>query len=293
MRVLITGGKGQLGRALEAALAGRGVWAPGHDDLDVTEVAVVDAAISGFRPDVVVHAAAWTDTAGCERDPVRALAVNAEGAANVAEACARAGAALLYISTNEVFDGERREPYREDDKPNPINHYARSKLEGERRVQAAVERHWIVRTSWLYGPGRTSFPEKILDAARRQGRLQLVTDEISSPTWTVDLAGAIARLIQHKEWGIYHLANAGHCSRMEWAQAVLKIAGVDVPLEPSTQAEFGAPYRKPVFTALANTRAAALGIALRPWREALADHLRSPHSPQAPVSGAASRQAAR
>jgi dTDP-4-dehydrorhamnose reductase len=293
VKILITGGKGQLGRALEVALTGQEVWAPGHEELDVTDAPAVDAAIGSFRPDVVVHAAAWTDTAGCERDPTRALTVNAEGAANVAAACARRGISVLYVSSNEVFDGEKREPYREHDRPNPINCYARSKLEGERMVQAAAERHWIVRTSWLYGPGRTSFPEKILDAARRRGRLQLVTDEISSPTWTLDLARAIARLIQHEEWGVYHLTNAGHCSRMEWAQAILELGGVDVPLEPTTQAAFGAPYRKPVFTALANTRAAALGITLRPWREALADHFRLPNAAKVPASRADSAKTAR
>ncbi len=275
MRILITGGRGQLGRALQSALAGDDVTALGRDDLDVTAGAAAGRALADAAPDVVIHAAAWTDTAGCERDPERALAVNAGGSLHVAEACRRAGAAMLYVSSNEVFDGEKGAPYEEDDPPNAVNEYGRSKLEGERRVQGALDRHWIVRTSWLYGPGRASFPEKILQAASERGSLRLVTDEVASPTWTVDLAAAIARLIQEPAWGVYHLTNSGYCSRKEWAEEILRLSGLSaIPVEPATQAEFGAPYRKPARSALANVRAARLGITLRPWQEALRDHLR-------------------
>ncbi len=279
MRVLITGGRGQLGRALQAALRDDEVFAPGHSELDVTDGDALQRTFKEQRPDVVIHAAAWTDTAACERDPARALAVNGEGSRLVAEACQQHGAAMVYVSSNEVFDGEKREPYGEDDEPNPINEYGRSKLEGERHVRAVFDRHYIVRTSWLYGPGRDSFPEKIVPRAREQGRLRLVTDEIASPTWTVDLAQAIAKLIGRPAYGVYHLTNGGYCSRMEWAQEVLRLAGLaDIALTPSTQEEFGLPYRKPAFTALANTNAARLGIRLRPWQEALADHFRHPDS---------------
>jgi len=274
-RILITGGRGQLGRALQDALAGHEPLAPGHRDLDITDAATVDGAIAAFGPDTVIHAAAWTDTRGCEAEPERALAVNGGGAGNVARACASAGAAMVYISSNEVFDGTNSDPYREDAEPNPVNHYGRSKLAGEREVQSALDRHYIVRTAWLYGPGRLSFPEKIVQAAREQGRLRLVTDEVASPTWTVDLAAAVARLIEHPAWGVYHLTNAGYCSRYDWAVEILRLAGLaDVPVEPTTLAEFGGTLPKPPFSALANVNAARLGIQLRPWQEALADHFR-------------------
>ena len=274
MRVLITGGQGQLGRAVQAALAGHEVSAGGHAELDITDAGKVQEAVRGFRPDVVIHVAAWTDTAGCEADPARALQVNGEGTRIVAEACARAGAAMLYVSTNEVFDGEKAEPYLEEDEPNPINAYGSSKLEGERYVQSLLERYYVVRTSWLYGPGRVSFPEKIVQAAREQGRLRLVTDEVASPTLTKDLAGAIARVIQKPTWGIYHFTNQGYCSRLEWAAEILRLSGVEgVPVEPTTQREFGIPYRKAAFSALANVRGARLSIELRRWQEALAEHL--------------------
>ena len=279
MRVLITGGQGQLGRALQAALAGHELSAPGHAELDVTDSGQAQEALRTYRPEVVIHVAAWTDTAGCEADPARALQVNGEGTRIVAEACARSGAMMLYVSTNEVFDGEKTESYNEEDEPNPINAYGRSKLEGERYVQSLLERYYVVRTSWLYGPGRVSFPEKIVQAAREKGRLRLVTDEVASPTWTTDLAGAIARLIQQPVWGVYHFTNHGYCSRLEWAAEILRLTGLEgVPVEPTTQREFGAPYRKAAFSALSNVRGARLGIGLRSWQEALAEHLQPSRS---------------
>ncbi len=290
MRILITGGAGQLGKALQAALSGDAVFPFDLPEMDITDEDVVRRQFREVKPEIVIHAAAWTDTAACERDPRQALAVNAEGSRLVAEACRETGAAMMYVSTNEVFDGEKGAPYVEDDAPNPLNEYARSKLEGERRVQATLDRHCIVRTSWLYGPGRVSFPEKIVQAARERGALKVVTDETASPTWTVDLAQAIAKLVRQPAYGVYHLTNSGACSRKEFAEEILRLAGISVPVEAATQAEFGAPYRKPVDSTLANTRAAALGITLRPWPEALADHFRHPESGLNAVESA-SRQA--
>ena len=275
MRILIAGGQGQLGRAVEAALAGHDVWAPGHSELDVTDRKQVRDALERRQPDMVIHAAAWTDTAGCEHDPARAMRDNGEAPGWVADACRESGATMVYISSNEVFDGEKRASYVEDDTPNPINAYGRSKLEGELRVRAGLERHCIVRTSWIYGAGRISFPEKILTAARERGALRLVTDEVASPTWTVDLAQAIASLLRKKAFGVFHLTNAGSCSRKEWAEEVVRLAGEKVRVEPATQSEFGAPFRKPQFSALANVNAQRLGITMRPWQEALAEHMKA------------------
>jgi dTDP-4-dehydrorhamnose reductase len=271
---LITGGRGQLGRALAAALADNDVIPLAHDELDVTDDAAVGAALARHSPHIVIHAAAWTDTAGCENDEERAMLVNGTAAGRVARACTEAGARMVYISSNEVFDGEKGSPYAEDDPPHPINAYARSKLEGERQVAEASTNHAIVRSAWLYGTGRASFPEKIIQAARERGSLRVVTDEIASPTWTVDLATALARLVQANPLGIYHLTNAGECSRLEWAREILALVGLErLPVEPVTQAEFSAPFRKPAYSVLANTRAAALGITVRPWREGLVEYL--------------------
>ena len=274
MRILITGGNGQLGQALQTAFPSDAVEALGHSDLDITSREQVSRTLSRLEPDSVIHAAAWTDTAGCERDPDLAMRVNGEGAAIVAESCRETGSALLYISSNEVFDGAKPTPYLEDDHPNPLNAYGRSKLEGERRVQAVLDRFCIVRTSWLYGPGRESFPEKILGPARKGGPLKVVTDEAASPTFTMDLAWAIADLVHKGSSGLFHLTNAGACSRRDWAEEVLRLVGISIPIEPVTQDEYGGPYRKPVYSVLANINAAHLGIRLRPWQEALAEHVR-------------------
>lgn len=273
MRILITGASGQLGLALQTELLAHEVVALGHDDLDVTDATAVRPAIAEARSDVVIHSAAWTDTTACEGNPERAMRENAGGAANVAEACADNGSAMVYVSTNEVFDGEKGAPYGEDDAPHAINEYGRSKLAGEVAVRETLADAYIVRTSWVYGPGRVSFPEKIIENAHKNGALKLVTDEIASPTWTRDLAAAIAKLIETRAYGTYHLAGAGECSRKEWAEEIVRLAGIEVPVEATTQTAFNLPFRKPVRSTLANNAAAKLGITLRPWQEALRDHM--------------------
>ena len=273
MRVLITGGRGQLGRELQQALASQTVLAQDLPELDVTDAAAVDRAIGQFRPQVVVHAAAYTDTAGCETNPELATRVNGEGTRQVALACREGDAAMLYVSTNEVFDGQKGEPYLESDEPKPINAYGRSKLAGEQYVQSILDRFYIVRTAWLYAAGGNNFPAKVLKAVAGEGELRFVTDEVASPTWARDLAQAIVGLIGQAAYGIYHLTNSGCCSRYQWAQRVLELAGRgDVALRPVVQADFGAPYRKPPYSELANRAAAALGIVLRPWQEALQEY---------------------
>lgn len=278
MRVLITGGSGQLGRDLQVALAGHDVRAFGHHELDVADRAAVRKAIASYGPALVVHAAALTDTGRCEREPDAAYAVNGEGAQHVAAACAGAGAAMVYVSTNEVFDGTKTEPYAENDEPWPVNAYGRSKLAGEQLVRATLPAHYIVRTAWLYGRGGNHFVEKVLRAARG-GEVTGVEDEIATPTWTRDLALALARLIETGAYGVYHLTNAGQASRYEWVEEILRLAGEPaVRLRPVTTDEYLASLpagstapRKPPYSVLRNQAAAALGIELRPWPEALAE----------------------
>jgi dTDP-4-dehydrorhamnose reductase len=273
VRILITGGRGQLGRELQQALSAETVLAQDLPELDITDAAAVSRAVGQFRPQVVVHAAAYTDTAGCEADPELAMRVNGEGSRQVALACRESDVAMLYVSTNEVFDGQKSEPYLESDEPKPINAYGRSKLAGERHVQSILDRFYIVRTAWLYAAGGNNFPAKVLRAVANEGELRLVTDEVASPTWARDLAQAIAELIGRPTYGIYHLTNNGSCSRYQWAERVLELAGRgDVALRPVVQAECDLPYRKPSYSELANRAAAALGIVLRPWQEALQEY---------------------
>ncbi len=276
MKVLVTGAHGQLGRALQPALRKHNVIAFSHATLDITDGPNVDGAITGHAPDVVIHCAALTDTTRCERDPERAMAVNAQGTDKVARACARAGARLVAVSTNEVFDGEARAPYAEDAPPHAINAYGASKLEGERLAAAACEDTIIVRTSWLYGEGGNNFVEKVIAAAHAAKPLSFVTDEVSTPTCTYDLANAVVALVEKRApAGAYHLVNEGEASRYDWAVEALRLAAMaSLAVSAITTDELRAGGydgpRKPPYSVLANMRAKKLGVALRPWREALA-----------------------
>jgi dTDP-4-dehydrorhamnose reductase len=282
MRILITGHKGQLGRALYAGLADHTLAGCDLPELDVTDRAAIGAAVADFAPDVVIHAAAWTDVDGCARDPERAYRVNALGTQNVALACAACDAVMAHVSTNEVFDGTAAEPYQEWDTINPINPYARSKAAGEWFVRHLLTRFYIARAAWLYASGGRNFPHRIVELAddastssTRGGALRVVTDEVSNPTYAPDLADAIAALIQTDAYGVYHLTNAGYCSRYDFACEILRVSGREhVPVEPITLDEFRRASTPPRFAPLANTAAAALGITLRPWQDALEDFLK-------------------
>ena len=272
MRIFITGNRGQLGRELTRALSAHTVDGGDLPELDITDAEATRRTIEAAQPDAVIHAAALTDTRLCEDDPDLAHRVNGRGTRDVAIACRDAGAALLYVSTNEVFDGLKGEPYVESDAPKPVNAYGRSKLEGEEQARALVERLYVVRTAWLYGDER-DFPSKILAAASQQPELTVVTDEVATPTHAGDLSDAIARLVEIGVYGVYHLTNSGECSRFEWAREVLRLAGrSDVTVKPTTLAKYNAYPPKPPYTALHNEAGARLGITLRPWQDALAEH---------------------
>jgi dTDP-4-dehydrorhamnose reductase len=243
-------------------------------EVDVTRPEQIETALAAARPEVVIHCAAMTDVDGAARDPALAFRVNGMGAQNVALACAKVGAALVYISTNEVFDGAAATPYFEFDPPRPINSYGRSKLAGEWFAARFAPRFYIVRTAWLSGPTGRNFVHRIQQLADERGQLQVVTDEIANPTFVGDLADAIVKLIQTGRSGIYHLTNAGYCSRFDYAREILRLTGRGhVPVLSITRAQFKRASTPPEFTTLANTAAAALGIELRPWQEALSEFL--------------------
>jgi len=275
VRVVVTGSKGQLGTALVAALAGHEVLELDLPECDIERAEEVARLLGEFGPEVVVHAAAYTDVDGCARDPDLALRVNALGTQNVALACQTCGAVLLYVSTNEVFPGDREEPYLEYDPPRPINPYGYSKWVGERYVEQLCRRFFIVRVSWLFG-GPRSFVTKILALSEIQPELAVVADEFGSPTYVRDLASALVRLLSSHRYGVYHLVNEGFCSRFEFAREILRLAGKgDYPIRPISRAEFRRDSTPPPRAVLRNFAAAtALGIRLRPWPDALAAYLR-------------------
>jgi dTDP-4-dehydrorhamnose reductase len=268
MRVVITGANGQLGRALQQAFRGDELFLIDLPQHDVTDPGIV-ATVAELEPDLVIHAAAMTDVDGCERDPDLAFRVNEVGTRAVAEACRLCDADLLYVSTDYVFDGSKGEPYLESDEPNPVCVYGRSKLAGEIVVRDLLTRYYIVRTAWLYGPSGSNFVTKILELAADRGELSIVTTEVGSPTYAPDLAAAIASLTQHPLYGIYHLVNEGSCSRFEFAERILELAGkTHVAVEGAQHYERLATV--PANAALRNLVASTqLGITLRPWQEAL------------------------
>ncbi|MGB8645865.1 MAG: dTDP-4-dehydrorhamnose reductase [Anaerolineae bacterium] len=272
MRIAVTGSKGQLGRLVVSALELQ------HEviGLDIPDFELTNPdcirQLAALKPDLVWHNAAFTDVDACARDPGLAFRINALGTQNVALACQRTGAAMLYVSTNEVFDGEKAAPYLEFDTPNPLNPYARSKLAGEWFVQHLLQRFYIVRTAWLYARGGGKFPDKILELARRLPSLTGVTDEIGCPTYAPDLVAAMSRLIQSEHYGIYHLVNSGACSRYEWVVEILRLANLPRPVKPIKMSEYSRASTPPRNGALENFIAAqALGITLRPWQDALSE----------------------
>jgi len=265
-RIAVTGARGQLGQALQAVLTD--IVPLARAEYDITDPRVADK-IAVLQPEVVIHAAALTNVDACERDVPLAYRLNALGTQHVAQACRACGAAMVYMSTDYVFDGTKGAPYVESDKPNPLSVYGRSKLAGEYHVQAYLRKFYIVRTAWLYSRTGNSFVTRILNLAEERPYLQVVTTEFGSPTYASDLAEAIARLIEQPAYGIYHLVNEGACSRYEFARAILDLAGKsDYVLEPVD--EFPRAARPPKYGVLQNTRAAELGIVLRPWQAALA-----------------------
>ena len=271
MRVLVTGAKGQLGVELLDVLRRE------HDvvGLDVPELDITKSeatrVIADARPAWVVHAAAWTDVDGCERDPERANLVNGEGTRRVAEACRAVGAGLVYLSTDYVFDGRKGAPYLETDPVSPLSAYARSKVAGEEAVRAVAPRWTIARTAWLFGVSGKNFVKTIVEKAAAGGPLRVVDDQVGSPTYARDLAEAIAQLVSRGLTGTYHLTNAGSCSWYAFTHAIVEEAGLShVAVTPMTTAELGRPAPRPALSVLANHAWVAAGMRpLRPWREAL------------------------
>ena len=279
MKILVTGAGGTLGQALRADLGLEHEVIPlARVDLDVTDLGATRSALGRVRPHVVVHAGAWTDVDGCEGDPDHSWRVNALGSRNLAVACQETGAACCYLSTDYVFDGEKPDPYTEFDAPNPISCYGASKLAGERYVQTLTPRHWIVRSSWLFGPGGKNFVKTVLTKARAGEDLRVVDDQVGSPTYTHDLARAISRLIHGPHYGIWHFTNTGSCSWYDFAAAILENTGLGgTRLEPITSKDLDRPAARPRNSVLRNYCWELEGWPpLRPWADALRDYLAHP-----------------
>ncbi|MCR4418648.1 MAG: dTDP-4-dehydrorhamnose reductase [Clostridia bacterium] len=276
-KALVTGAAGMLGRAVAAEFRARGreVVALARQELDVTDFAAIRHSLTLHRPEVVVNCAAYTDVDGAEADYPRALRVNGLGPKYLALACREAGAVLVHLSTDYVFDGAKPGPYEVYDPPQPLNAYGRSKLWGERAVAEAGGRYFIVRTSWLFGPGGRNFVETMLKLGRERGAVRVVADQRGCPTYTRDLARAIADLAATGGCGTYHATNRGSTTWYEFALAIFKLAGLPVTVSPCATAEFSRPARRPADSVLDPfPLEETLGYRLPPWEDALERYLR-------------------
>ncbi len=259
---------------------------PDPSVVEITDPAAVHAFVQEHQPQLVVNCSAYTDVDGCTRDPDLAMAVNGDGPGHLAAACAEVGARLMHVSTDFVFDGRADRPYREDDPVDPVSAYGASKLAGERNVLRHVPEACIVRTAWLYGLHGKNFVATMLRLGRERDELRVVHDQVGSPTYTVDLADAMIRLLQAEATGIVHVVGTGQCSWCELAQAALELAGIATPVRPITADEFDSPTERPAYSVLSTERYTALtGCSIRPWRDALADYVQHQTGPACPGAG--------
>ena len=276
MKVFLTGAEGQLGRELQRRLQGSDFLATDVKELDITDATAVANMIGKYRPDVVIHGAAFTQVDAAEEKMDLAYKVNAIGTQNIAMACRSVAAAMVYISTDYVFDGKLGRAYTEVDQTNPLSVYGKSKLMGEVLARQATDKLFVLRTAWLYGDG-PNFVRTMLKLGQEKEELQVVNDQHGCPTGTVDLAEAALRFAQTGRYGTYHAVNTGSATWYEFARKIFELAGNDrVCVKPVTTAEFVRPAPRPAYSPM-DTRllSLALGWQMRPWQEVLAEYIAS------------------
>lgn len=279
MKILITGGKGQLAAELENVLqSDHEVVGFSHAQLDVADYAKVQEIVCGNSPDLVIHCAAYTDVDGCELNPEKAYSVNAFGTQNVALASERCGATIVFVSTDYVFDGAKGEPYIEFDRANPINIYGKSNYAGEQFVASFNKKHYIVRTAWLFGRfSKSNFVKTVLDLTGDKKEIRVVCDQVGSPTNTYDLSLAIKELIKSERYGLYHVTNEGEVSWYQFTQLILDCANIsNVNVIPITSDELDRPANRPSYSVLRNFCLEKSGIyTMRSFEDALKGYLSS------------------
>ena len=273
MKVVVTGAGGMLGREVITACHSRGheVVALGHAALDIADPGAVEVALTSHRPHAVINCAAFTDVDGAEDDEAGAMRINDEGAAIVAAAAQRVDAKIVHPSSDYVFDGSSEVPYVESDMPSPLSAYGRSKQAGETSVAVSNPRHFVVRSSWLFGLGGKNFVETMLRLGSQEPEVLVVSDQVGSPTYTRHLGEALAILAEGEEFGIHHIAGGGRCSWYEFAQENFDQAGVECRVMAATTERLGRKAPRPAFSALGTERAEP--IILPHWRRGLADYL--------------------
>ena len=273
MKVLITGASGQLGFDAVKVLREQGVdcLGVGSKELDVTDRDAVLHVFDTYCPDAVLHCAAWTKVDLAENEPECCMRVNADGTRNVALACRELGSKLLYISTDYVFPGTGDKPWETDDPTRPLNVYGRSKLAGEQAVRELVEKHFIVRTSWVIGEHGNNFVKTMLRLAETHDCLRVVDDQIGSPTFTADLAPLLCDMLFTEKYGVYHATNEGFCSWAELAEVVFRLTGKDIAVHHVSTEDYGAKALRPKNSRLSKASLDAGGFTRLPmWEASLA-----------------------
>jgi dTDP-4-dehydrorhamnose reductase len=273
LKVLVTGAGGMLGRDVvrEAEQAGHEVSRLGREELDIADAAAVDRVVRNERPEALVNCAAWTDVDGAEENLQQATLVNGEAAGSLARATAATGCKVVYPSSDYVFDGSKESPYVESDAVGPLSAYGKSKLAGEVETAALNPRHFIVRSSWLFGVHGRNFVDTMLNLGRTHDEVVVVRDQLGCPTYTGHLAEALVRLIDWQEYGVYHMAGGGACSWYEFAIEIFERAGVECRVMATTTDMLGRPAPRPAYSVLVSEREPT--IYLPDWREGLAAFL--------------------
>lgn len=272
IKVLVTGSDGQLGHDVVGRLQELGIEVIGasRNEFDITDKEQTKEAISRINPDVIVHCAAYTAVDKAEDEKEMCYAVNVDGTRNIAEAAQAIDAKMAYISTDYVFDGTGVEPHSEDEKTNPINYYGYTKEQGEKIVRERLEKHFIIRTSWVYGKNGNNFVKTMLKLAESKNEINVVNDQIGAPTYTRDLAVLITDLIQTTEYGIYHGVNEGYCSWYDFAKAIFEKAEVNIKVNPISSTEYPTKAKRPMNSRLSTVNLNKAGLNRLPkWEDAL------------------------
>jgi dTDP-4-dehydrorhamnose reductase len=282
MKVAVIGGNGQLGRDVATAFSAEGysVTSLTHEDLEISSLESVRTSLGALRPEVVVNTAAFHNVDKCEAEPGLAFAINGIGARNLAQVTEETGATLLHVSTDYVFDGQKGAPYLEEDMPAPLNVYGNTKLSGEFFVRTINPRHFVVRTSAIYGEnpcrakGGLNFVELMLKLSKERKELRVVDDEFVTPTPTAQIAQQLVALSRSSDYGLYHATAEGSCSWYEFAAAIFDLTKTNIRLEPARPGEFPAKVSRPKYSVLENhaLKSKSLNV-FRHWKEGLETYL--------------------
>ena len=277
MRILVTGASGQLGYDVERELERRGIEHLGTSsrELDITDREAVERLMAAYRPDAAIHCAAYTKVDLAEDEPEQCWAVNVDGTRNLAAACRKISAKMVYISTDYVFPGTGEQFYEVTDPVGPVNAYGRSKLAGELAVQSLLETYFIVRISWVFGKNGNNFVKTMLRLAETKAELSVVCDQIGSPTYTADLAPLLCDMVQTERYGIYHATNEGVCSWAEFAEAIFELAGKQVTVHPIPTSEYPTRAVRPLNSQMRKESLSGNGFETLPeWKDGLARYLK-------------------